>query len=89
MQFVERYCHVTNISFQVTALAVRASDYWQIIYSIHHRRCYSFFPLVNILLIKLVDGTMATLANQGVAKTLIINLSGNNTFVIAYAVANL
>lgn len=42
-----------------------------------------------MLLIRLVDGTMATLANQGVAETLRINLSGNNAFVIAYAVANL
>ena len=44
---------------------------------------------MNILLIKLVDGTMATLANQGVAQTLRINLNGNNAFVIAYAVASL
>lgn len=42
-----------------------------------------------MLLIRLVDGTMATLANQGVAETLRINLSGNNAFVIAYAVASL
>ena len=32
---------------------------------------------------------MATLANQGVAETLRITLSGNSAFVIAYAVANL
>ena len=42
-----------------------------------------------MLLIRLVDGTMATLANHGVAETLRINLRGNNAFVIAYAVANL
>ena len=42
-----------------------------------------------MLLIRLVDGTMATLANQGVAETLRTNLRGNNAFVIAYAVANL
>ena len=42
-----------------------------------------------MLLIRLVDGTMATLANQGVAETLRINLRGNNAFVIAYAVATL
>lgn len=39
--------------------------------------------------IRLVHGTMATLANQGVAETLRINLRGNNAFVIAYAVASL
>ena len=42
-----------------------------------------------MLLIRLVDGTMAILANQGVAETLRINLRGNNAFVIAYAVATL
>ena len=42
-----------------------------------------------MLLNRLVDGTMATLANQGVAQTLRTNLRGNNAFVIAYAVANL
>ena len=52
---------------------------------------YGYFVLflVNALLIRLVDGTMATLANQGVVQTLKINLSGNNALMIAYAVANL
>ena len=58
-------------------------------YLLHHFHYYTFFLLVNMLLIRLVDGTMATLANQGVAETLRINLRGNNAFVIAYAVANL
>lgn len=44
---------------------------------------------VKILRTKLVDGTIATLANHGVAQTLKINLRGNIAFVIAYAVANL
>lgn len=44
---------------------------------------------MNKFLIRLVDGTMATLANQGVAEILRISLSGNNAFVIAYAVASL
>lgn len=48
-----------------------------------------FPPLLKILFTTLVDGTMATLANQGVAETLIINRTGNKAFVIAYAVANL
>ncbi len=56
---------------------------------IHHRRCYFFLLLVNTLLIRFVEGTIATLANHGVAETLRINLRGNNAFVIAYAVANL
>lgn len=38
---------------------------------------------------RLVDGTIATLANQGDAEILSMILSGNNAFVIAYAVANL
>ena len=38
---------------------------------------------------RLVDGTIATLANQGDAEILRMILSGNNAFVIAYAVANL
>ena len=59
------------------------------VYSYHNRHYYTFFLLVNILLIRLVPGTMATLANHGVAATLRINLSGNKAFVIAYAVANL
>ena len=42
-----------------------------------------------MLLIRVVHGTMATLANHGVVETLRINLSGNKAFVIAYAVANL
>ena len=58
-------------------------------YLLHHFHYYTFFLLVNMLLIRLVDGTMTTLANQGVAETLRINLRGNNAFVIAYAVANL
>ena len=56
---------------------------------IHRSQCYTCFFRVNMLLIRLVDGTMATLANQGVAQTLRINLRGNNAFVIAYAVATL
>ena len=36
-----------------------------------------------------VDGTIAILANQGVAHTLNINLNGNRALVIAYAVASL
>ena len=55
----------------------------------HHYHYYVFLLLVNMPLIRLVDGAMATLANQGVAETLRINLRGNNAFVIAYAVASL
>lgn len=36
-----------------------------------------------------VKGTIAVLANQGVAEMLIINRTGNNAFVMTYAVANL
>ena len=67
----------------------RACESWTIIYLLHQCHCYTFFLLVNMLLIRLVDGTMATLANQGVAQTLRINLSGNNAFVIAHAVPSL
>lgn len=52
-------------------------------------RCYCFGFLTNILLTTLVEGTIAILANQGVAHTLRINRNGNKAFVIAYAVANL
>ena len=44
---------------------------------------------LNILLKRLVMGTIAILANHGVAQTLKINLAGSNAFVTAYAVANL
>ena len=43
----------------------------------------------NILFNTLVEGTMATLANHGVAQTLNINLIGSSALVTAYAVANL
>ena len=43
----------------------------------------------NSLFNTLVEGTMATLANHGVAQTLNINLIGSSALVTAYAVANL
>ena len=73
----------------MNCFAIRERESWPIVYLLHHCHCYTFFLLVNMLLIRLVDGTMATLANQGVAETLRINLRGNNAFVIAYAVATL
>lgn len=69
--------------------SVRDCESWSTAYLLHHCHCYTFFLLVNKFLIRLVDGTMATLANQGVAEILRISLSGNNAFVIAYAVASL
>lgn len=39
--------------------------------------------------VRLVRGIKVVLANQGVAEMLIINLKGNNAFVMTYAVANL
>ena len=46
-------------------------------------RTYSLPLLITALLNHLVAGTTPTLANQGVAPTLSINLSGNIAFVIA------
>lgn len=45
--------------------------------------------VANSRLTKLVDGTTATLANQGEAQTLKGILKGSKAFVIAYAAANL
>ena len=77
------------IRSRVTAELSKLVNYGKTAYSLHHQHCYVFFLLVNILLMRLVDGTIAILANQGVTETLRIILSGNNAFVIAYAVANL
>ena len=48
-----------------------------------------FGCLLYIRLIRLVNGTIAILANQGVAHTLKIRRKGSNALVMAYAVANL
>ena len=97
MQFVEgrsgilysRYRPRVSIGSYITASLSESVNQCRTVYSYHYRHYYIFFLLVNILLIRLVPGTMATLANHGVAATLKINLSGNKAFVIAYAVANL
>lgn len=44
---------------------------------------YGLAFFLKILLIRLVIGTMAILANQGVAQTLKINLRGSNALVTA------
>ena len=46
-------------------------------------------PLPNKRLITLVDGTIATRANQGVAQTLRTRRKGSNALVMAHAVASL
>ena len=46
-------------------------------------------PFPKTLFTIFVKGTMAILANQGVAETLTTSLTGKRAFVTAYAVANL
>ncbi len=47
------------------------------------KSCHCFCPLLRTLLNALVVGTIATLANQGVAHTLNTNRNGSSAFVTA------